>query len=106
MPRPSATSGSPNTTVRCTRASRSGGSMRILKAGRRFALLGAALLLAAGSGLLSAVALGTSSADPAKTVTVEVGTGEQGPQGPPGPPGPAGPQGPSGGTTCPAGYSE
>jgi len=78
----------------------------MLKAGRRFLLLGAALLLAAGSGLLSAVALGTSSADPPRTVTVDVGTGPQGPTGEPGPAGPTGPQGPSGGVACPTGYSE
>ena|SRR5215471_21183483 len=76
---------------------------RIAQTTRRYLLLGVALTLAAGSGTLAAVALGTGSADPARTVTVNVGTGEQGPQGQPGPPGP---KGEPGSFTCPQGFSE
>lgn len=44
---------------------------------------------------------------PTRTVTVDVGTGEQGPPGPPGPAGPAGPAGEGGGicSGAPTGYS-
>ena len=59
--------------------------------------------MAAGSGFLGAAAIGQATAsDTLKTVTVDVGTGEQGPSGPPGskgdtgatgPPGAIGPQG-------------
>jgi len=59
--------------------------------------LGGSLVLAGGSGFLTAAALGTT-VTPAKTVTVHVGTGERGPAGPPGPPGPAG-------LACPSGFS-
>jgi len=45
------------------------------------------LTLAAGSGFMTAAAIGIGSAGPARTVTINVGTGETGPQGPPGPPG-------------------
>jgi len=72
--------------------------MSLIRAARAYAWLGAALVLAAGAGVLTATALGTGAADPTRTVTIDVGTGPQGPQGPPGPPGPAG------ATTCPAGY--
>jgi len=68
-------------------------------------LLGAALVLAASGGFLAANALGTGKQQPARTVTVDVGTGQQGPAGPPGPPGPAGPKGDPGAESCPAGYS-
>ena len=76
--------------------------MRITSLVRRYAVLGAALTLAAGAGSFTAIALGTGSADPTKTVTVNVGTGAQGPTGPPGPPGPPGP---AGEVTCPTGFT-
>src|SRR5262245_14688072 len=65
------------------------------------------LALAAVAGGLAAVALGTASADPPRTVTVNVATGPTGPSGPPGPAGVAGPTGPQGtaGLDCPVGYS-
>ena len=89
-----------------------------------FAALG--LALAGASGFLVATAVG-GQAPPARTVTVNVGTGQQGPpgprgeQGPPGPRGEQGPRGPQGeqgprglqgppgpsgggGFDCPAGY--
>jgi len=66
-------------------------------------LLAAGLALAAVSGGLGAAALGTTSADPSRTVTIEVGTGATGPQGPAGPPGPEGPPGPGGVGNCPQG---
>jgi hypothetical protein len=81
-------------------------------------------VLAATSGYGASLALGQEPSGPVRTVTVEVGTGEQGPPGPPGPagaqgeqgeqgpvgpastvPGPAGPSGPAG-LACPSGYSE
>src|SRR5262249_8845133 len=74
----------------------------LLTTARPFLLLAAALVLAAGAGTLAAVALGTGSADPPRTVTVDVTPGPTGPQGPEGPPGPTGP---AGSATCPAGYS-
>lgn len=76
--------------------------MRYLRTVSRYLLLAAALTLAAGAGVLTATALGTSSQTPLRTVTVDVGTGEQGPPGPVGPTGPAGPAGPA----CPTGFSE
>jgi hypothetical protein len=73
-------------------------------------LAGSSLVLAGVSGFLSASVFAQESTP--RTVTVNVGTGEQGPpgpagpagppgsgsgeQGPPGPPGPAGPRGPQG----------
>src|SRR5262245_63611536 len=68
--------------------------MRIVRLAKRYALLGVALVLAGGAGLLTAVALGTSSAEPTRTVTIDVATGPQGPAGPAGPQGPPGPVGP------------
>jgi len=70
-------------------------------------LILAALALAAGTGFLTAYALGSSGALPAKTVTIDVATGPQGPAGPPGPKGDTGLQGPPGpaGLTCPANFS-
>lgn len=69
-----------------------------------WALAGFSLVLAAIAGFLSASVLAQDSGP--RTVTVNVGTGEQGPpgpagsgggeQGPPGPAGPAGPQGSQG----------
>src|SRR5262245_36623280 len=77
----------------------------LLTTARRYALLGAALVLATGAGTLAAVALGTSSQEPSRTVTVNVGTGPRGEPGPPGPQGVPGPPGPPGATACPVGYS-
>ena len=71
-------------------------------------LTAAALIFAGGAGFLAATALGVGSADPARTVTVDVGTGEQGLPGPPGPKGEQGvqgPIGPSGASSCPTGYA-
>src|SRR5262249_46973650 len=59
-------------------------------------------------GFLATQALGIGSQQPAKTVTINVGTGEQGAKGDPGPPGPAGPAGPAGSPgaeSCPPGYT-
>ena len=79
------------------------------------AVAGVALAMAGAAGFLAAVATGTS-AQAAKTVTINVATGPPGPAGPPGPQGdtgpkgdtgpqgPPGPQGP-GGLTCPQGFS-
>jgi hypothetical protein len=72
---------------------------------RTTAILAAALALAAGAGYLTSQALGTGSQQPTRTVTVDVGTGQQGPAGNQGPPGPAGPAGTPGAESCPAGYS-
>jgi Collagen triple helix repeat (20 copies) len=49
-----------------------------------------------GAGYLAGTALSQGSAEPARTVTVEVGTGATGPQGPIGPAGPKGDTGPKG----------
>lgn len=62
-------------------------------------LFGVALVLAAGTGVLAAVALGATTQAPARTVTIDVGTGVTGPQGPPGPPGSPGAE------SCPDGYT-
>ena len=82
------------------------------------AVIGAGAFVAAGGFGAAAVIAQTGDQVPTKTVTVDVGTGEQGPPGPIGPAGPrgadgakgdkgdqgpAGPQGPPGGTTCPPG---
>lgn len=72
--------------------------MRIIRLARPFFWLGAAILLAAGAGFLSSVALGVGSAEPARTITIDVGAA-----GPTGPTGPAGPAGPPG-LSCPSGY--
>jgi hypothetical protein len=55
---------------------------------RTFLLMTASLTLAAGSGFLVSQVYGAGNAASARTVTVNIGTGETGPQGPPGPPGP------------------
>src|SRR5262245_18686866 len=61
-------------------------------------VLGGALILAAGSGFLTSVAIGAGVADPPRTVTIDVGaTGPTGPTGPPGPPGAA--------AECPANFA-
>jgi hypothetical protein len=52
----------------------------------------------AGAGVLAATAVSQSSADPARTVTIDVATGPQGLPGPPGPKGSTGPPGPKGDT--------
>jgi len=64
------------------------------------AVVGGLALVGAGGLGTAAVVAQTGAQTPTKTVTVDVGTGEQGPAGPPGPRGPAGPPG---GTTCPEG---
>jgi hypothetical protein len=71
---------------------------------RRLLPLVAALVFAAGAGFLTSQAVGVSSQGPARTVTINVPTGQTGPAGPAGPAGPPGPPGPSGAQTCPAGY--
>lgn len=94
-----------------------------------FAVIGSSAFIAAG-GLGIAAVIAQSAQVPTKTVTVDVGTGEQGPPGPPGPKGDrgehgfigatgppgakgdigpqgakgdTGPQGPPGDVTCPSG---
>lgn len=85
-------------------------------------VLGSALVVAGASGFFTALATGAGdSAEQVRTVTVNVGRGEQGPPGPPGPRGATGPkgeqgergprgeqgeQGPRGpaGPSCPDGY--
>jgi hypothetical protein len=71
-------------------------------------LLTVALIALAGSGFLTATALGQETS-PTRTVTIDVATGPRGPAGPAGPEGPqgpAGPAGPGGGpcTGAPSGY--
>jgi hypothetical protein len=60
-------------------------------------------LLAGGAGYLTSEALSQGAQAPTKTVTVNVGTGEQGPPGAEGPPGPPGPAGTGGAENCPPG---
>jgi hypothetical protein len=67
---------------------------------RTLAFLGGLSLVGAGGLGAAAVVAQTGSQTPTKTVTVDVGTGEQGP---PGPAGPAGPRGPAGAVECPKG---
>jgi len=54
------------------------------------------------AGYFTATALGVGTQTPARTVTVDVGTGPAGPTGAQGPPGPAGSPGAE---SCPAGYT-
>ena len=68
-------------------------------------LLAGALVLAGSGGFLAATALGTGAQQPTRTVTIDVGTGQQGPAGPAGATGPAGPAGAPGVESCPPGYS-
>src|SRR5215467_7549594 len=87
------------------------GTMTLLAAG-------ASLILAASAGFLTANALGITSQEPVKTVTINAGEGATGPTGPAGPTGPkgdtgdqgpkgdTGPAGPPGGVTCPTGFSD
>jgi len=63
---------------------------------KQLLLLFLSMTLMTGAGFLTATAFSQSNADAIRTVTVDVGTGEQGPAGPPGPAGPAGPAGPEG----------
>lgn len=67
---------------------------------RLLILLVAGLLLAGGSGFLTARAVGFGSAADPRTVTINVATG------PAGPTGPQGPAGPAGAISCPEGFSE
>jgi hypothetical protein len=67
------------------------------------AVVGGLALVSAGGFGAAAVIAQTGGQVPTKTVTVDVGTGEQGPPGPPGPAGPAGPRGPAGAVICPEG---
>lgn len=62
---------------------------------RLLAFLVLALILAGGTGFLTATALSTGQ-QAARTVTINVATG---------PTGPTGPAGPAGATTCPDGFS-
>lgn len=66
-------------------------------------LLTISLSLSLGAGFLAATALSQGSTGPASTVTVDVGTGEQGPSGPPGSAGPPGDTGPASTVPGPAG---
>jgi len=59
----------------------------------------AALVLAALSGVLAAVALGATAQQPTRTVTIDVATGPAGATGPQGPPGQPGAE------SCPSGYT-
>ena len=77
-------------------------------------LMVGSLALAGAAGYLATSALGASAQEPQRTVTVNVGTGEQGPPGPPGPQGeqgeqgeqgPPGPPGPPGDGECPSDFS-
>jgi len=64
--------------------------------------MGASLALAGTSGFFVATSVG--SAQSTRTVTINVGTGQQGTPGPPGPKGDPGPPGPAG-LTCPSGFT-
>jgi len=71
--------------------------------GWRTILLGMmSLALAGTAGALGAYKLGSNSQQAERTVTINVGTGEQGP---PGPEGPSGPIGPPGTLACPTKFS-
>lgn len=56
------------------------------------------LMMVGGAGFLTATALSQGQATPARTVTVDIPTGQQGPTGPAGPKGDIGPTGPAGAT--------
>ena len=83
--------------------------LRSLVPTRATGLMIASLALAAATGVIvsAAVASGTSSSAPPKTVTVNIQNGAAGPPGPAGAKGDQGPPGPSGGgaTDCPQGFS-
>jgi len=57
------------------------------------------LSFAGGAGFLTATAFGVGQQAPARTVTIDVGTGATGATGPPGPPGSPGAE------SCPSGYT-
>jgi hypothetical protein len=59
-------------------------------------LLAAGIVLTASAGFLASQALSSATAEPTRTVTVNVGEGTQGPPGPAGPAGPPGPKGDQG----------
>jgi hypothetical protein len=59
-------------------------------------LLAAGMALTASAGFLASQALSAATAEPTRTVTVNVGEGTQGPPGPAGPAGPPGPKGDQG----------
>lgn len=61
-----------------------------------YILMAVGLTFACASGVLGATFVGEATGQDVRTVTVDVGTGEQGPVGPPGPAGPAGPKGDDG----------
>ena len=63
---------------------------RIIRTVKPLLPLAGALALATAAGFGAATALGTSAADPPRTVTVNVATGPAGPAGPAGPPGESG----------------
>lgn len=83
--------------------------VRSLVPSKATGLMIASLALAAATGVIvsAAVASGTSSSAPTKTVTVNIANGSQGPPGPPGAKGDQGPPGPAGGgaTDCPQGFT-
>lgn len=74
-----------------------------------FALLAGSLVLAAGTGYLTAVAFGVGAQAPSSTTTINAGEGATGPAGPQGPaggngePGAQGPAGTPGAESCPTG---
>ena len=80
---------------------------KIIRFGRSFWPLVAALALAAGTGFLATKALGIGSQQPTKTVTISIptNTGPAGPEGPAGPPGAKGEPGTPGAESCPSGYT-
>ena len=80
--------------------------MRSLVPSKATGLMIASLALAAATGVIvsTAVASGTSSSAPARTVTVDLSNGAQGPPGPPGAKGDQGPPGPAGDFSCTDGY--
>lgn len=78
--------------------------MRIIQNAKRYVLLGVAIALAAGSGLLTATAvLGSSDQAPTRTTTITLTNGEKGEPGAAGPPGPPGQNGTPGAEGCPTG---
>ena len=80
--------------------------MRSLIPSKATMLMIGSLVLAAATGVIvsTAVASGTSSTTPTRTVTVDLTNGAQGPPGPPGQQGPPGPPGKAGDFTCADNY--
>jgi len=68
-------------------------------------LIAGSLILACGSGILTAQALGINSAGTTRTITITIPAAIPGPKGDPGPQGPPGPKGDSG-AQCPSGYTD